>query len=60
MDGDAAVVAHPEGFDHAVLQSLGHVLLGHMEDPQVRETDGKTQVSGVGSTPSERQREAQT
>lgn len=41
MDGDAAVVAHPERFNHSLLKSLGHVLLGHMEDPQVRKTNRK-------------------
>lgn len=40
VDGDAAVVAHPEGLHHPLLQRLRHVLLGHMEDPQVGKTAG--------------------
>lgn len=38
VDGDAAVVSHPQGLDHPLLQSLRHVLLRHVEDPQVRKT----------------------
>lgn len=39
VDGDATVVSHPEGLHHSLLQSLCHVLLCHVEDPQVRKTD---------------------
>lgn len=35
VDGDSVVVSQPEGLDHPLLQSLRHVLLGHVEDPQV-------------------------
>lgn len=38
MDGHAVVVPEPVGFTHPLLQSLAHVLLGHMKDTQVRET----------------------
>lgn len=41
VDRDATVVSHPKGLDHSHLQRLHHVLLRHMEDPQVRKTGKK-------------------
>ena len=38
VDGEPTVVAHPVGLAHPLLQGLDHVLLGHVQDPQVGET----------------------
>lgn len=46
VDGDPTVVAHPEGLHHPLLQSLRHVLLGHMEDPQVGKAAGSKRWTG--------------
>lgn len=39
MDDHTVVVTEPVGFTHPLLQSLTHVLLSHMKDTQVRETE---------------------
>lgn len=56
VDADSTVVSHPEGLDHPLLQSLRHVLLRHMEDPQVRETDGNRKIFPVTVLPETPQR----
>lgn len=42
VDGHSVVVSHLEGLNHALLQRLRHVLLGHVEDAQVGKTDTTT------------------
>lgn len=41
VDGDSIVVSHPEGLDHPLFQSLCHIFLGHVEDPQVWKANKK-------------------
>lgn len=45
MDGDAAVISQPGSLHHPLLQRLGHVLLGHVEDAQVGKATRDTRVS---------------
>lgn len=47
MDGHAVVVAQPVRFTHPLLQSLTNVLLSHMKNTQVRETEKRKTKKGM-------------